>query len=137
LLVVGAHLPAAVLEMGREHAGFELDMASQIEAISHVIDVAQNLRLRCVLLAPGPLLLQRRIELVGVLHALDVAARARVAVPEPCAADAVTGLEHANAQALLAQLVQHVQAAETSAHDDDIKPLRHSSHALSRSRSNG
>ena len=70
----------------------ELDVAAQVEAVGDVVDVAQDLRLGGVALGPVPLLLELVGERVRVVQALDVAARARVAVPVPGAADAVAGL---------------------------------------------
>ena len=75
------------------------DVAAQVEAVGHVVGVAQELGLGGVALAPLPLLLQRLVELVGVLHALHVAARTGIAVPVPGAADAAAGLEHARGEA--------------------------------------
>ena len=69
-------------------AGVELDIGAQIEAVGDVVGVFQNLRLRRVALAPVPFLLQFVGERIGILHALDVAARAGIAVPVPGAADA-------------------------------------------------
>ena len=71
----------------------KLDVAPQVEAVGDVLDVAQDLGLGRVALGPLPLLLELLGELVRVLHALDVAARARVAVPVPGAADVAARLE--------------------------------------------
>ena len=81
-------------------------------------------------------------ERVGVLHALDVAARAGVAVPVPGAADAAARLEHPRREPEPPQPVQHVQAGEAGADDDrvehhgrllvhrhDVGPLGHEGHA--------
>ena len=95
-----------------QHAGLEGDQRPQVEAVGDVVGVAQDLRLGGVLLAPAPLLLQLVGEGVGVVQARHVAARARIAVPVPGAADAVAGLEALHRDAELAQLVQHVHAAE-------------------------
>src|ERR1700730_12357200 len=38
--------------------GVELDIAPEVEAVSHMVDVTQDLRLRAVALGPTPLLLQ-------------------------------------------------------------------------------
>ena len=57
-------------------AGGELDVPAQVETVGDVVKVAQDLWLGRVALGPRPLLLQLLGELVGVLHALDVAARA-------------------------------------------------------------
>src|ERR1043165_300553 len=89
--------PAAArrIEDGGGDVRVELDVAPQIETVRHMIGVAQQLRLCRVTLAPLPFLLQRVGELVRILHALDVAARARIAVPVPGPADAAPSLEHA------------------------------------------
>ena len=90
LAAVGLDRPFAGLavEQRRRDAGVELDVAAQVEAIGDVVDVVQDLRLGGVALGPLPFLLQLVGEGVGILQALDVAARAGIAVPEPGAADA-------------------------------------------------
>src|SRR5204862_106975 len=82
-----------VVPRGRGDASVELDVVAQVEAIRDVVRVLEDLGLRCVALGPIPLLLELVGELVRVLHALDVAARARVAVPVPGAADATARLD--------------------------------------------
>src|SRR5438477_11971012 len=67
--------------------GVELDVAPEVEAVSHMIDVAQDLRLRAIALGPMPFLLQLVREGIRVFHAFDVAATPRVAVPVPGAAN--------------------------------------------------
>src|SRR5216683_3807703 len=71
----------------------ELDVAPEVEAVSHVVDVTQDLRLRAVAVGPMPFLLQLVREGIRVLHAFDVAATPRVTVPVPGAADPATGFE--------------------------------------------
>ena len=73
---------------GAGHLGVEGEVLAQVQAVGHVLEVAQDLRLLGVALLQRPLLLQVAQERVGVVHALRVAARARVAVPVPGAADA-------------------------------------------------
>src|SRR6266404_5283444 len=67
--------------------GVELDIAPEVEAVSHMVDVTKDLRLRAVALGPLPFLLQLVREGIRVLHAFDIAATPRVAVPVPGAAD--------------------------------------------------
>src|SRR4030095_2667946 len=80
--------PAGLVEGRYRHPRSDLDVAPQVEAIGDVIDVGQDLRLRGVPLAPLPLLLQLVRERVRIVHALDVASRAWVAIPVPGAANA-------------------------------------------------
>ena len=56
---VGFHLPPRVrlVEVGRQHSCVQLHVSTQVKAICHVLDVAQDLRLSGVPLAPTPLLL--------------------------------------------------------------------------------
>ena len=118
------HCRVGLVERRGRHAGRELDVAAQVEAVGDVVDVAQDLGLRGVALGPLPLLLQLVGERVGVVHALDVAARARIAVPVPGAADAVARLEDARRQPEPAQAVEHVEPGEPRA-DDDRVDVRH------------
>jgi hypothetical protein len=124
---VGLHHPALtrIVEVRMLDTGVELDVAAEIEAVRDVVGVGEELRLRGIALGPVPLLLQRVGEGVGVLHALDVAATAGVAVPVPGAADAIGGLENPHRVARLAQLQQHVHAAEAGADHHGIVAARH------------
>ena len=86
-------------------AGAECDVRSQVESVGDVVQVAKDLRLGGVLLAPVPVLLKLLVKGVRVVHAFDIASRAGVAVPVPDSADAVRGLEHPDGQAVTAQPV--------------------------------
>src|SRR5262249_35285402 len=103
------------------HSRIELNVAVQVEAVSDMVGVAQDLRLWGIALRPNPFLLQIVRELIGVLHALYVAACARVAVPIPGAADTTSGLEDAHGETDPTQAVQHVHASETGTDDHSIK----------------
>src|SRR5690606_8363009 len=74
-----------------------------------------------IALRPFPFLLQLVRELIRILHALDIAARARIAVPVPGAADPASGLEHPCREAEAAKPVQHVHAREPRADDDHVE----------------
>ena len=77
-----------------------------------MIYVTQNLRLRREALAPLPFGQQFRREGIGVIEAFDIAARAWIAVPEPCPADLRGSLEAKGSQAKLAELVMGIQPSE-------------------------
>ena len=79
----------ALIELRAFDDGVELDVGAETKTVGDVVGVFQNLRLRRVALAPVPFLLQLFGERIGILHALDVAARAGIAVPVPGAADAI------------------------------------------------
>ena len=86
-----------------------------------MIDVAQDVRLRSEALGPRPFLLQLIGERIGILKALDVAARARIAVPEPRPANVAPGFQHLDLQSQLSELVERIQSGESRAHHDGIK----------------
>src|SRR5262249_2976194 len=109
-----------VVVMRAQDPGAERDVAGELEPVRHMIEVAQDLRLRRVLLGPLPVLLELGGERVGVRQTLHVAAGAGVAVPEPGAADAVGCLDDARAQAELAQPVELVQPGEAGSDDDGV-----------------
>jgi hypothetical protein len=69
------------------HARIELDVAAQIEPVDGMIDISEDFRLARVALAPAPFLLQLLGKRIGIIHALDVAARAGIAIPVPGSAD--------------------------------------------------
>src|SRR6185295_3289855 len=123
LTVGGLHPPAirGLVEDGGPNARVQLDVPAEVEAVDDVVDVLHDLGLRRVALAPLPLLLELFGELVGILHALDVAAGAGIAIPEPRAADAASGLEDARREPEAAEPVQHAHAGEPGAHDHRIE----------------
>src|SRR3954454_15481051 len=86
-----------------------------------MVGVSQDFRLRSILLRPVPLLVEFLREREGILHALDVAARAGITVPIPSAADAAAGLIDPRGEAEAAQAVQHVHAGKTGADNDRVE----------------
>src|SRR6202035_6175731 len=101
------------------------DMPAQVEAVSDVIGVREDFRLRRVLLRPVPLLVQRLRERKRILHALDVATRTRITVPVPGAAHTTAGLEDPCRKAKPAQAMQHVHSGKARAHDNGIEIRSH------------
>src|SRR6266446_6485211 len=85
-----------------------------------MVRVAENFRLRGKQLAPLPVLLQLLREAERILHALDVAARAGIAVPVPSAAHAAARLKGAHGKTKLAQAMQQIKAGEAGAGYEDI-----------------
>ena len=102
-------------------------MASQVEAVDHVIEVALHLRLVGEVLLPLPLLEEVPGEEVSVRVALRVELRARVPVPIPRAAHTAAGLQEQRREAGLAGAVQLVDAGDPSAHHQhvDLSTDRH------------
>ena len=86
-----------------------------------MVGVSKDFRLRRIFLRPVPFLVQLLREGERILHALDVAARARIPVPVPGAADAAAGLEHPRRKAEPAQPMQHVHPGKTRADDDGVE----------------
>src|SRR5271165_1075243 len=89
-----------------------------------MVGIFQDLRLRRVALAPVPFLLQLVGKGVGILHALDIAARAGIAVPVPGAADAAALLKDPHRETKAAQAVQHVHPGKARADHDDVVAFR-------------
>ncbi len=133
LAAVGADHPPArrfVEDRGLD-AGLECNIPTQTEAVGHVIRVGEDLGLRAVALGPVPLLVEFLRERIRVGKTLDVAARSRVAIPEPGAPDPTSRLIHLNGKPDLPKPVEGVQAAETRAHHDDVQmPLGHFTRCL-------
>ncbi len=123
--VAGRHRPPVcfLAELGSLYPGIQLDVTAQIETFGHVVDVVEDLGLGGVAFRPLPLAGKLVGELVGVLHALDVAARARVPVPEPGSADVAAGLEDSGFQTEAAQSVEHVQPGEARPDHDGVECL--------------
>ena len=100
------------------------DVAAQVEPVGDVVGIAQDFGLSGEQFAPLPVLLQLRRERIGILHALDVTACARVAVPVPGAADACSRLEHDRRHAEATHAMQHVHAGEAGPDDDHVNLVR-------------
>src|ERR1700747_666957 len=83
----------------------ELDITPEVEAVSHMVDVTQDLRLRAIALGPMPFLLQLVREGIRIFHAFNIAAAPRVAIPIPGAANAATGLEATHCEAEFTQAI--------------------------------
>src|SRR5260370_4869659 len=98
--------------------GVELDIAPEVEAVSHMVDVTQDLGLRAVALGPMPFLLQFVREGIRVLHAFDVAATPRVAVPVPGAANPASGLKGTHFEAEFTQAMDRIETADSVPHND-------------------
>src|SRR5450631_43044 len=125
LAVGSGDLPyiGALVENSPIDAGVELDIATEIKTVGDVIGVLQDLGLRRVALAPVPILLQLVRERIGILHALDIAACAGIAIPVPGTADIAALLVDLDGQSQSAQFVQHVHSGKTRADHDDIVGL--------------
>ena len=121
--VTGRNPPASgrLVETGLGDGRLEADVAAEVEAICHVLQIAKDLRLRGVALGPAPLLLQLVGKLVGILDAIAIAARARIAVPVPGAADPAALLKDPHGEPHSAQPMEHVEAGEASADDDRVE----------------
>ena len=100
--------------------GVEPHVAAQIELVDDVVEVALDLRLPGEVLLPLPLVEELLGEEVAVGVALGVEARARVAVPEPGAADPAAGLEQQGGEPRLAGAVQLVDAGDAGADDQHV-----------------
>ena len=112
-----------VIDRG-DHAGVQPDVGPEVEPVGHVIGVAQNLRLRRVALGPFPFLRKVVVELVAIEHALDVAARAGIAVPVPGSSDARRRVDRPRGQPHAPQLVEHVEPGEPGADDQRVESGR-------------
>src|SRR5215831_9970060 len=120
IAILGRHFPMAVafMEAGRRDSRAQLYVGSQIQPVSNKINVSKDLRLRRIILGPAPLLLDLVGERVGVLHALDVAARARISVPKPCSADAVGSLKDPHLASKTPQTMERIQTPKARANDE-------------------
>ena len=111
----------ALVEAGLLDTGVELDVATQVEAVSDVVEVPLQLGLGGVPLAPVPLLLELLGKRVAVVPALHVAPGPGIAVPVPRPPDTSTLLEHPHRQAEPAQPVQRVQPGRAGADDHHVE----------------
>jgi hypothetical protein len=117
-------LVGGVIPPRGKNLGAEADVAAEVVAVGHEAEVAQDFRLGCVFLRPGPRPLQLRIETVAVVDGLDVAARSGIAVPVPGAADVVGLVHRDDTEAGLVQAMQQIEAGKPGAYDCNIDMLR-------------
>ena len=120
----GLDLPAVrgLVEARGRHAHAEADVAPQVELAGDVIQVGADLRRARVALARFPLVAQLAREEVAVGMAFGVAARPRVAVPVPGAAEVAARLEHLGAQPqAIAQAMELVEPRESRADDECVE----------------
>src|SRR3546814_13239484 len=89
--------------------------------VRDMVDVGEDLLLGSVPLGPVPLLLKVVGEGIGIFQAFDVAACARILVPEPGAADVAAPLERARSESQSAHAVEGIEAAQAAADDRDIE----------------
>ena len=120
--VAGDHRPGArrLVVHGRRDRRVEPHVAAEVEAVDHMVEVALDLRLAGEVLLPLPVVEQLLREEVAVRVALGVESGARVAVPEPRAPDAGTGLEQPRREPRLAGPVQLVDPGDARADDEDV-----------------
>src|SRR5215475_3144763 len=98
----------------------ELDVGTEIESVGNMVGVAQDFRLRRIAFAPVPFLLQFIREGIGILHALDIAARAWIAVPVPGPPDSRALRVDPHRESKAAQPVQHVHSGKAGADHDNV-----------------
>ena len=121
ILQRNAPAPRSVLVNRRGNPAAKLDVAAQVELVGDVVEIAQRFRLAREMLRPVPFLQKLLRKRVAVGIALGIESRAGIAVPVPGAADIGPGLEHPDAQSLLAQSVELVQARHARADDDGVE----------------
>ena len=117
---VTAQVPDASSHTADGDRRVEPHVAAEVEPVDHVVEVALDLRLPGEVLLPLPVVEQLLREQVAVGVALGVEPGARVAVPEPRAPDAATGLEQPHREARLAGPVQLVDAGDAGADDEHV-----------------
>ena len=121
---VGAHGPDAgvLVEFGLGHAGLEQDVLAQVVAVNHAVEVGEDLGLGDELRRPRCLRVEVAVEGVLVDEALRVRQCPGVFVPVPGAADSAGLVDRDGVESLLvAQLVQHVDAAEPGSDDEGVE----------------
>src|SRR4029079_18459409 len=97
---IGCYTPEVrrlVVVRGR-HAGVEADAALQIEAVCDEIEITHNFRRAGIALRPFPLAHEFVGERVTIGMTFGIAARARITIPVPGAADAGASFQRLNRQ---------------------------------------
>src|SRR5262249_25166189 len=79
-----------------------------------------------------PLLFEFGIEAVGVVDTLDIATRARIAVPIPGSTDVAGALEHLRGEPEAPQAMHQIQTCEACADHNDVHLRIHAREATTR-----
>src|SRR5947209_5048551 len=103
------------------HPAVELDVATQVELVCDIIQIALGLRLPGEVFLPVPFVEQVLRKRVAVCPALGIEPGAGIPVPVPGAADAASGFKHPNPEAELAQLIELVETGNTGSDDDCVE----------------
>ncbi len=114
---------ASFIKDRRGHPGVQPQIAPEVKTVGHMLDVAQDFRLRSVTLAPPPLLLQLLVKGIGVLKALHIAACAGIAVPVPDTPYIGCRVDDGHLAPHPAQGMQGMQPCEAGTDDQHIKAL--------------
>ena len=114
------HNDRRVIPSGSCDSGAELDVAAEVELVGDVVQVAQDLRLRGVLLRPLPIAVPFRVEAVHVVDAGYVDTRARVPIPVPRATEIAGRVENAHGVTLASEAIDRVEPREPRADDNDV-----------------
>ena len=123
---VGVHGPDAgdLVEFGVGHRGLERDVLAQVVAVHDAVEVLEDLGLAHELRLPRRLRVEVAVERVLVDEALGVRQRSGVLVPVPGAAHPAGLVDGHGVEAqFVAQLVQHVDAAESGADDEGVESV--------------
>ena len=130
--VVACDDPAGVVVVPprRGHAGAVVDVAPEVDAVDHVVEVALGLGLLREVLLPLPLVEELLREQVAVRVALRVEPCLGVAVPVPGATDATTGLEQLHGETCFTRAIQLVDARDAGADDQHVDLGRVATRAL-------
>ena len=131
--LVGVNHPqiALFVECTAGHPRAECDVALEVVALRHMLEVAQDLGLSGIALGPLPVLQQLLVPGEAVDIRIGIAAGTGIAVPVPRTADAVARLEDAHLQAQrVAQRLQHVEPGKPRADHDGIEIAGCVSHAF-------
>lgn len=92
---------------------------AQSKPVSHMIGVAFEIGLSRKIFRPSPFLLQILVKAIGIFDALNIHARAGIAVPVPRAADTIARFE-AGDTVIPPQTINRVHPGKTGADNNDI-----------------
>ena len=123
MALVGFNLPTLgfLIEDGRFHPRFKMNVVTQIIALGNVFGVAQNFILPRITLRPLPFLLQRFVKRIGIFQTLNINTRTRIAVPIPSAADIRAGFKAFHTAIVLIGAVNGIHARKTGTNNDNIQ----------------
>ena len=85
-----------------------------------MIDIGKDLRLCGITFGPFPVLLEVMIKLIGIFHALDIAAGTGITIPIPGASHFICGLNYQTIQPHISKPMKHIEPRKSGVDNNGV-----------------